>query len=48
MVDEIRFELESVAEGLKGQHISVPVPEKIRRSDKLFKLVDAKEIKQNR
>ena len=48
VVDEIRFELESVAEGLKGQHISVPVPEKIRRSDKLFKLVDAKEIKQNR
>lgn len=48
VVDEIRFELESVSEGLKGQHISVPVPEKIRRSDKLFKLVDAKEIKQNR
>ena len=45
---EIRFELESVEEGLKGQHISVAVPEKIRRSDKLYKLVDAKEVKQNR
>jgi len=48
VVDEIRFDFKRVEEGLKGQHISVPFPEKIRRSDKLYKLVDAKEIKQNR
>lgn len=48
VAEEIRFDMEPVEEGLKGQYISIPVPEKIRRSDKLYKLVDAKEIKQNR
>jgi U32 family peptidase len=45
---EIRFEMKPVEEGIKGQYISVPVPEKIRRADKLFKLVDAKEVRPNR
>ncbi|NLB25946.1 MAG: U32 family peptidase, partial [Bacteroidales bacterium] len=48
VVDEIRFEFESVEEGFKGERISVSVHEKIRRSDKLYKYVDAKGIKQNR
>lgn len=47
-VKEIRFDLEPVEEGLKGQRISVPVETKIRRSDKVFKVVDAKEVKQRR
>jgi putative protease len=47
-VKEIRFDMEPVLEGLKGQHISVPVDTKLRRSDKLFKVVDAKEVKERR
>ena len=47
-VKEIRFDMEPVIEGLKGQHISVPVEFKLRRSDKLFKVVDAKEVKERR
>ena len=37
--DEIRFDLKPVDEAVKGQSISIPVPEKIRPSDKLYKLV---------
>jgi putative protease len=47
-VEEIRFDLKPVEEGFKGQRISVPVDTKLRRSDKLFKVVDAKEVKQRR
>ena len=47
-VNEIRFELNPVEEGLKGQRISVPINSKIRRADKLFKVVDAKEVKERR
>ncbi len=47
-VKEIRFELNPVDEGLKGQRISVPIDNVIRRADKLFKLVDAKEVKERR
>ncbi len=47
-VEEIRFELNPVEEGLKGQRISVPADSVLRRADKLFKLVDAKEVKQRR
>jgi U32 family peptidase len=48
VVNEIRFEMKTVEMGLKGQHISVPVDTKLRRSDKLFKVVDAKEVKERR
>ena len=37
---EIRYELQPVHTAHKGQHISIPVPAKIRPSDKLFKLVN--------
>ncbi len=47
-VNEIRVEMEAVEEGLKGQYISVPVGVKLRRSDKLFKVVNADEVKQRR
>ncbi len=47
-ISEIRFELESVQEGLKGQRISVPVETVLRRADKLFKVVDAKEVRERR
>lgn len=35
---EIRYELNQVEKAMKGTHISIPVPEKIRPSDKLFKI----------
>ncbi|WP_163324950.1 peptidase U32 family protein [Draconibacterium mangrovi] len=47
-VSEIRFELKPVDEGLKGQRISVPIDEVIRRADKLYKLVDASQVKERR
>ena len=47
-VEEIRYDREAVEEGLKGQRISVPVEIKLRRSDKLFKVVDAREVKERR
>ena len=36
---EIRYELQPVTTARKGTHISIPVPGKVRPSDKLFKLV---------
>jgi len=48
IVSEIRFDMEPVEEGLKGQRISVPIDTKIRRSDKIFIVVDAKEVKERR
>jgi putative protease len=45
-VDEIRVDLESVEEAKRGERISIQIKEKIRRADKLFKLIDATEIKE--
>ncbi len=36
---EIRYELKPVDTAHKGTHISIPVPDKVRPSDKLFKIV---------
>lgn len=36
---EIRYELKSVETAKKRWHVSIPVPEKIRPSDKLYKIV---------
>jgi putative protease len=44
---EIRVEMEPVQTARKGEYFSIRTPQKIRRSDKLFKLVDAKTIKEN-
>lgn len=38
-VDELRYELEPVQEAVKGQRFSLPVATKVRRNDKLFKMV---------
>ena len=38
---EIRLELDPVEHGAEGTHVSMPVPGKIRQSDKLFKIVEA-------
>jgi U32 family peptidase len=38
-VDEIRYDLQPVETAHKGQHVSFAVPDKIRPSDKLFKMV---------
>ena len=40
-VPEIRVDLKPVEETVKGERFSIPIQEKIRRSDKLYKLVDA-------
>jgi putative protease len=38
-VMEIRVELQAVAKAVKGDACSIAVPEKIRRADKLYKIV---------
>jgi len=45
-VKEIRVDLNTVDSTQKGERFSMPVDVKIRRSDKLFKIVDASEVKQ--
>jgi putative protease len=44
-IEEIRVGLQPVEEAKKGEFCSVRVAAKVRRSDKLYKLVDASEIK---
>ena len=44
--DEIRYDLRPVETAEKGQRISIKVAEKIRPSDKLFKIVPAEEVAQ--
>lgn len=43
-ITEIRVDLENVQISSKGEHCSIPVPDKIRRADKLYKIVDAREV----
>jgi putative protease len=45
-VKEIRLDLKPVEEAPKGSHISIPIDTPIRKSDKLFKIVDAAAVKQ--
>jgi len=45
IVEEIRVGLVKVDEAQKGVLCSIPVATKLRRSDKLYKLVDASEVK---
>ncbi|WP_319272032.1 peptidase U32 family protein [uncultured Draconibacterium sp.] len=47
-VSEIRFDLQPVEEGFKGQRISVPIDAVTRRADKLFKVVDASQVKERK
>lgn len=48
VVEEIRVNLKPVPETVKGEHFSIRLNEKIRPSDKLFKLADAGELKNKR
>ncbi len=47
-VNEIRVDLKPTEEGKKGERISILINEKLRRADKLYKLIDAKEVKERR
>lgn len=40
--DEIRYDLKPVPVAEKGWHISIAMPRKVRRNDKLFVIVDNK------
>ena len=44
-VEEIRVGMLAVDEAAKGEMCSIPVAVKLRRSDKLYKLVDSSEVK---
>ena len=44
-VKEIRVDLQPVEIALKGVKCSIPIEEKIRRSDKLYKIVNSSEVK---
>ena len=46
IVSEIHLDKLSVAEAPKGSYVSIPLDTKIRKSDKLYKIVDAGEVKQ--
>lgn len=46
-VTELRVGLQPLTTARKGESVSVKIPQKIRRSDKLFRLVDAKTLKEN-
>lgn len=45
-VTEIQLDMKPVAEAPKGSYISIPLDTKIRKSDKLYKIVEASEVKQ--
>ena len=40
--DEIRYDLKPVEVAEQGWRVSIPVPDKVRPNDKLFKLVKSK------
>ena len=46
-ITEIQVNHKSVQEAVKGQSFSIPMKEKIRPSDKLYKWVEASEVKDN-
>lgn len=45
IIDEIRVDLTNTEKGLKGELCSIKTPDYLRRSDKVYKWVDASEIK---
>jgi len=45
-IQEIRIDLKNVEKAEKGATCSMPVDDMIRRSDKLYKIVDASQVKQ--
>ena len=47
-LDEARVDLKPVDVVRKGQHVSFKVPDKVRPSDKLYKLVSPEDLKKNK
>ncbi len=47
-ITEIRVDLKPVQETVKGEKFSIKLDEKIRRSDKLFKIIDARQVQQRK
>jgi len=45
IIDEIRVDLRATEKSLKGELCSIKTPDYLRRSDKVFKLVNASEVK---
>jgi putative protease len=45
-VSELKVNRDTVLSATRGDHITFPVPDVIRRSDKLYKIVDASQVKQ--
>ena len=45
-VTEIQLDKQTVDQAAKGSYISIPLETKIRKSDKLYKIVNASEVKQ--
>ncbi len=43
-VEEIRVDMKNVGETVRGDICSIPIREKVRRADKLYKVVDARHI----
>ena len=46
-VNEVRVRLEPVKEVAKGDYFSIAISQRIRKNDKIYRLVDAKSIKEN-
>jgi U32 family peptidase len=44
-IKEIRVDLQPVQTAFKGQICSIPIEEKVRRADKLYRMADATELK---
>jgi putative protease len=45
-IDEMQVDYKTVERVEKGEHFSIAVPDTIRRSDKLYKLVEASQVRQ--
>lgn len=43
-IDEIRVDLQVVQQARKGERFSIPVSDKVRRADKIYKIVNASEV----
>jgi len=43
-IQELQVNREVVQSAVRGDHFTIPVPDVIRRSDKLYKMVDAKQV----
>lgn len=43
-VEEIRVDLKNAGSSVKGEYCSIPISSKVRRADKLYKIVDARDV----